>query len=359
MNKGHADTIHNSGQSDVTAEACAWIAQLETGDTTRADMEAFKEWVSRSPYHAAEMKRMAQLSLSLNQLSDMAPSLTQATQEHHKVMKGGFSQPRIWAPAMAVMLVVMGFFLTILIPDSPPETATYFTRVGESKSVSLSDGSIVTLNTDSRIAVTYSDDNRIIKLLKGEAYFDVASNKQRPFWVYTENDRVRVVGTEFLIKYVEDTFKLMVTEGVVNVAQFAFEKSTPDAEQFALITDDKLQNKAVELIAGQQIELAEQVAPEELIALVTPVSAKQQRQELSWQDGFHDFTDMALSDVAEEVSRYVPEQVIVADPSLKTLRFSGIFRVGEPKVLYEALEQSYGLDVVRVDAKTVEIRKRT
>jgi transmembrane sensor len=358
MKNNHSDSGNLSTTSVITAEACAWIAQLETGEATHADMEAFKEWIGRSPRHGAEIKRMAQLSLSLNSLSDLAPEMTIATQAQQKSVKKRVRQPLLWAPVMAMTLVVFAFVVTMMIPAPPAHTDNYYTQIGQSKTINLPDGSLITLNTDSRIAVTFTEENRIVHLLKGEAYFDVAANKQRPFWVYTEDDRVRVVGTEFLIRYIGEKFKLLVTEGIVNLAPVALDLTDPVNEQQEKITDKALEYAALSLVAGQQIELSDphiEVLQPDMIALV---SEKQQRQELSWQDGFHDFTDMALVDVAAEVSRYIPEQVIVKDASLKNLKFSGIFRVGESQVLFEALKQSYGLEVVRVGPKTVEIRNK-
>ncbi|MBU2978558.1 FecR domain-containing protein [Alteromonas sp. C1M14] len=359
MTNRHSDGLNMEAHSDITAEACAWIAQLETGDCTRADMEAFKEWVSRSPRHAAEIKRMAKLSMSLNSLNDLAPAMSEAAKQHRQVMKERRRQPKIWGAALAMSFAAFAFFAFIFMFSKPIETQQFYTRVGESKAVTLDDGSVVTLNTDSRIEVTFSDDNRIVKLLKGEVYFDVAANKQRPFWVYTNQDRVRVVGTEFLIRYLADNFKLMVTEGIVDVAKVALNTAASGEEQRVLITQSN-NDDSLSLTAGQQIVLPHQRDGAQLSAdLISLVSEKQQRQELSWQDGFHDFSDMALVDVAAEVSRYIPEQVIVTDDAVKDLKFSGIFRVGEPQVFFDALKLSYGLKVERLDGKTVAISKRS
>jgi transmembrane sensor len=358
MKNNHSENKNLNTASNITAEACAWIAQLETGDATHADMEAFKEWVSRSPRHSTEIKRMAQLSLSLNSLNEIAPEMTAATQVNQNITKSRFRLPVIWMPVMVMSLVFFSFLLTILMPSIPAQTDNYFTQVGESKTVNLTDGSLITLNTDSHIAVTYSDENRVIQLLKGEAYFDVVANKERPFWVYTKGDRVRVVGTEFLIRYIDDKFKLLVTEGVVNLASLDLDLTMPTDEQESIITNINLDKEALSLVAGQQIELNKYQPIGLNPSLIALVSEKQQRQELSWQDGFHDFTDMALADVAAEVSRYIPEQVIVRDISLKNLKFSGIFRIGESQVLFDALEQGYGLEVLRINANTVEIRTK-
>ncbi|WP_292295098.1 FecR/PupR family sigma factor regulator, partial [Marivita sp.] len=72
---------------DITGDACAWLAQLETGELTPADRDAFREWMHRNPLHVREIRRLAALSKNLNVLTGMTDSLEQANDHYEFVLK--------------------------------------------------------------------------------------------------------------------------------------------------------------------------------------------------------------------------------------------------------------------------------
>ena len=94
----------------------------------------------------------------------------------------------------------------------------FSTGKGETKVVALKDGSVVTLNTASEIRVNYSDAVRAVELVRGEALFDVAKNKARPFVVAAGDTSVRVVGTSFTVRHFDAApVQVLVREGIVEV----------------------------------------------------------------------------------------------------------------------------------------------
>ena len=94
----------------------------------------------------------------------------------------------------------------------------YETRIGEQNSITLVDGSVIQLNTDSHIQVNYEKNQRSIVLMAGEAHFEVAKDPSRPFVVKAGDGMVRAVGTAFTVRINPEALKVIVTEGKVALA---------------------------------------------------------------------------------------------------------------------------------------------
>lgn len=211
-----------------------------------------------------------------------------------------------------------------LAPALPPGAALYRTAVGERSTVVLPDGSVATLNTDSVIKVAYSGDERGVRLLRGQALFDVAKNKDKPFQVYAGDRRITALGTVFDVRLVGERVKVALVEGVVNVARVAPARSpTP--------------NQQVTMTAGEILE-----APP-TAAMV--VRAADTGRAVSWKDGIVVFDDLPLVEAVAEMNRYTNRPVGLADPKTGAYRVSGVFRTGDPERFAEAMAEVFPLDV--------------
>ena len=345
---------------DIAAEACAWIAQLETGELTAADLDAFREWMQRSPRHAAEIKRLAAASMDLNVLADMAKPLREATEDYQSIVRPGrrqtlFTRSRVATIAIAAGVVLAIGFSLLYTGAAPDEPMLVATAVGDYREVELSDGTMVKLNTDSRIEIAYDDKKRKVRLLTGEAFFDVAHNPARPFFVYAGEKYVRVVGTAFVVRLIENDFEVTVMQGRVELAETtkitgaAHRKTSPKTKE-SPAGGPAAPLAPITLKAGQSISIS---AMQKVSAIVALTERDLQR-ELSWQEGLHDFSNTPLEEVVKEMSRHSPLQIEIADPALHGLKFGGIFRTGETQPLLDALESSFGIDVEYVgDNKVV------
>lgn len=342
----------SENESNITVEACSWIAQLETGKLTAADEEAFREWISRSPRHASEIKNLAVMSKDLNLLSeayttDLAENIHRAAVSQKKSRKLFSLEPMV-AGSLAIA-VIFAFVLMFSQSNGLVEATVYTTAIGEYREFTLSDGSIIELNTDSQVEVSYDKNNRRVRLLSGEAFFDVTPNADRPFWVYAGDKYVRVVGTAFMVSLLDENFELLVTEGKVelmsNTASVVSLQQSESVNALEPIDTEQLSNKPISLIAGQSISIAdtEQTAP------VQTLSERDQRRELSWQEGLHDFSDNSLEEVINQVARYNQIEIEITDPELRELRFGGVFRIGDTEPLFDALVSAYGVQVSYVD----------
>ena len=125
-----------------------------------------------------------------------------------------------------------------LAPTLPAKSALYRTAVGERSTVVLPDGSVATLNTDSVLKVAYSDTERGVRLLRGQALFEVAKNKRVPFQVYAADRRVTAVGTVFDVRLQGERVKVSLVEGVVKVAPVAKVAARP-AQQVTMTAGEQ------------------------------------------------------------------------------------------------------------------------
>lgn len=346
----------SDNQSTVTAEACAWIAQLETGELSKADMNAFREWIGRSPKHAAEIKQLAAISNEMNVLTGMALPIDAAAKQHSSTVSVKRARPgfALGLAFSAAVLALSILFVGYLNPSI--ETFAYRTAVGESQTITLPDGSIIQLNTNSSLEVAYDKNDRKIRLISGEAYFDVAPSAARPFWVYADDHLIRVVGTAFLVSLLEDEFELMVTEGRVELAVTPVSELTVDEIETNYRLDQNQQappRESVTLIAGQSVSFTETIQ----VAFADTVSDAEQRRELSWQEGLHDFSNTSLEEIVQELSRYNGLKYEFRDPELRDLKFGGVFRIGETQPLFDALASSYGIQTSYLDDQSIQLSR--
>jgi transmembrane sensor len=193
--------------------------------------------------------------------------------------------------------------------------------VGRRRIITLADGSRVHLNTASTIEVALKKDRRLVRLVRGEALFEVAHDKARPFLVDAGSARLRAVGTAFNVRIRENVVELTVTEGVVAVAQ------TGDAVR---------RTSAPHISAGDG-------------AIIRPgaVAPTALRQRTAWQDGVIEFEGETLPQAVEEFNRYRTEPIILGDARLANIRVGGRFEVDEADKFLTALASSFPVDAIK------------
>jgi len=217
------------------------------------------------------------------------------------------------AACLAVMVTVW------LLPRGGQE---YQTQIGEIRRVPLADGSIATINTASDIDVKLAKDQRDVVLERGEAWFQVAHDRTRPFVVTAGRVRVVAVGTAFSVRREEEGAQVLVTEGVV-------EAWARGAE-----------GHKIRLAAGHQAYVGDNAAirPE-----AAPPSAVDRA--LAWRGGKVELVDETLADAAEEFNRYNERKIVIRDKQLASERFNGVFRVDDPEGFVRAVGQSLNVHV--------------
>lgn len=327
-------------RSEIDKEACAWIAQFDGADPTAADLEAFREWVHRSPRHREAIERLSALWGELNVLTELAvPRPARRSRARRTLLA---------AAATAVLLLAVG--LLWLPPDGHDAallSAAYATAVGEQRTVELPDGSTVQLNTASRLEVAFSAQERELYLLAGEAFFGVTHEPGRPFLVHVDGRTVRAVGTAFSIRRTGDALEVLVTDGVVELSRESEPGAAQTAARQVLGTVER----------GQRVRLAPRDDRRD-VQLAESVSEEELARELAWREGMLSFSGEPLALVIDEIGRYTRERIIIEDASLESLRIGGYFRAGDTQVMLETLEAGFPIEVRRMDDGTVRLRAR-
>lgn len=339
----------------IEAEAAAWIARLDRGKLSKEECAAVREWIRRSPEHYSTISRFADIWSDLDGLAEILDEVEPDTsiREVHLPPQPmiRFTPARVAAFASIIIAVVIGIFFSdggnfraVTIPASTWQVS-YLTAIGEQQTVSLLDGSRVQLNTDTAVNVDYDDLQRKVRLVKGEALFDIIHDQSRPFLVYAGTNVIRAVGTAFVVKLIEDEIEVTITEGRVEL------KSIKDDTQNRL--ENELTIASAVIDAGQTVKLNKE------IQILQEITEEEIDRKLAWREGLLIFTGEPLGDVVNEISRYTPINFFIDDPELGQLRIGGRFRIGETNAMLEVLETGFGISVNRVSNDLVYLNARS
>jgi len=196
----------------------------------------------------------------------------------------------------------------------------YQSAIGDTKTVRLTDGSTITLNTNSAIHVALTAAERRIELDRGEAFFDVAKDPRRSFIVSTGGKRVIAVGTKFsVLREAQDT-RVVVTEGRVKVEE---------------LRGGAALAPATELPAGS----IAQAGPTGV--LVKQGSVAEAETYLSWRSGYIALRDTELADAVAEFNRYNRKQLVIGDPAISRVRIGGNLRAANVDAFVRVLEKGF------------------
>jgi transmembrane sensor len=325
----------------VDAEAAEWITRLDSGELSATDYASFQEWQSRSPHHRDAVQRLSALWSELDVLKQYARPI-EALPEQHAGRSWFAALPKrsfIYAAAACLALAVVGtqFYQRQQTPS--PMVVSYQTTVGEQKAVTLPDGSTVHMNTNSRIELAYYSDRRDLKLVRGEAYFDVAHDPNRPFAVYAGHGLVRDIGTAFDVRLLASAVEVTVSRGSVELAALLHGGNSPNPKEERLGA----------LAAGQDAVFGRKV---ERLALVTNAAIN---RKLAWRNGVLIYAGEPLAQVVDDFNRYTNVKVALADPRLQNIPVGGYFEIGKDEAFYEALRNNFGLRVERRDETHVAL----
>jgi transmembrane sensor len=318
----------------VESEAAAWIAQLNGEHWSEPDQAALREWCSRSPAHREALKRLGSIWAELDGLPAMRAALeaTAPAATERRFRWNGF-----WAAHAAVLgVAVIGVSLWVALAvrgEGDRAVEFYATNVGQLQTIELRDHSTVRLNTNSLLEVTYRPDERRVRLVKGEALFEVAKDPKRPFLVNAAGSTVRAVGTRFSVRIRQDDVEVTVSEGVVALARSSNEATiirAPDARA-ALVRPNE--------IAMLRDRAADPVK-------IASVDVHELERRLAWTAGILEFDGEPLEKVVAEISRYTPVKITIADAELRQIPVGGRFRVGETQALFDVIEASFGAKLV-------------
>ena len=311
---------------EVRVEAATWIARLR--DERGPDVEAeLQQWLGESAEHQRAFKRMTQVWEQAGNIRMRARADASAT---HRP-RSRFSP---WAATAAAAVLAVITITTIYWREN-----VFTTAIGQQRIRVLRDGTQVVLNTDTRIEVNYDDRFRRVRLVRGEARFDVSKRPDWPFLVSVGDQEIRALGTSFIVRH-DNAQDLSVTlvDGRISVAPVAGNGEAP------------LQAPQV-LVPGQRLVISRHHAP------------AMDRPELSrltaWERGRVEFDATPLVNATTEMNRYTTTHVIVPDPEVAQLRIGGVFRAGDSDEFVKIVTSVLGLQADRNGADIVLSRSKT
>lgn len=286
--------------NEIDDLAADWAVRRDLGQLSAQEQAQFEAWLNADVRHLGAYGRAEAVLARLERLTGVGRDVEEP------------AETQIWTRRRAVMaaggITATAAGLGIALYPRRAESEILSTQIGQMREIVLADGSIVSLNTDSAISVSFTDSARNITLHKGEALFEVAKSKARPFVVSAGCTQVRAVGTSFTVSRLpKRPVEVLVREGVVEVKRSDVPQAPPvraEANVRALVPSDA--------------PIATLAMPEEKLA-----------RDLEWQYGRIALDNETLADAASEFARY-SEVRIVVDPAISDKTLTGLFAANDP-----------------------------
>jgi len=304
------------------AEAGVWIARLHSGARDPSVTEGLREWLAARPVNARAFELATEVWAEAENLRRVVPLVPDRSVERSRRLT-----LRIVSLAAASLAAIAATVALFISPGS-----SFSTDVGEQRTVTLTDGTRVFLNTASRLVVRYDKAARRVELKRGEALFEVAKRKDWPFIVAAGDRQIRALGTSFVVRRDGDHLTVTLMEGRVTVSP--------------LLSDERSGSPSGStLIPGQRLTFAAGRAAH----LDSPPLEKV----VAWRRGQVILDDTPLAAAAAEMNRYSSVKLLIERPEAETLPVSGLFQAGDSTSFANAVAQTYGLTVVTRQAQIV------
>lgn len=316
-------------------DAAQWFARMHSGEATEEDRRGFEAWLTADAQHGRQYRNLAYLWEAARvvpeaRLRALAEDVAAAA-------------PRTVRPwrRLGVGLVCACLLAGVVsLPDtsrplvSPLERLELATHKGERRQTTLPDGSILTLNADTRVIVRFDGEQRLVELRRGEAFFDVRHETSRPFVVDAGMGQVTVTGTRFNVRRDVETLQVSVESGSV------------------LVQSGRWWHRSEHrLAAGQQTVAHAGKA-------LDPVAPVHVGQVAAWRRGKVIFSNTPLADVVSDMNRYLRKPVMLDAPRLAQHRVSGVFSIEDPQAMIDALPAIAPVRVLRPEDGSVRIIAR-
>lgn len=329
-------------------EAAEWVVRLDRG-LAPGERAAFAAWRAADPRHAEAFARADYGWGKLGQLGAVRV-LADEADEILRHARGRHARRRAWRHAIGAIAaaVAVGFFAWSRPDEAHP--ANYQVLASTSREMKLPDGSLALLNGDSQIETAYTEAERRVRLVRGEALFTVARNPARPFFVNAGPVTVRAVGTAFNVRMGISAVEVIVTEGKVRVDDHEGKSLLTEQVADAAARSAGFSRSISELSAGQRVTVNLVEAP--VPAAVATVAPLEIDQALAWQSTRLAFNDTPLDEVVAAFNRYNGRQLTLGDPLLRLRTITGVFRADNLDGFIRLIEA--GADVRTVERSANE-----
>jgi len=354
---------------DLREAAAQWVARRESENWSKADEAELALWLNVSTAHRVAFMRAEVMWEAADRLQVLgagleregvptlqdwkaspffkhlavqyaadtpAPAEFQPASAHSEnPATEKWSAPAWRRTALAAGVVLLGILGVYTLRIALPQGKAYSTPLGVTAAVPMSDGSKITLNTESFVRVAVTTHERDVSLEQGEAFFEVAKDPRRPFVVTAGDRRIVAVGTEFSVRRDGADVRVVVTQGQVRIER----GDAPTAQSSAQLSAGSVARATASAIAVQE------KSPSEVAEL------------LSWRSGYVVLHETSLADAAVEFNRYNSRKIVIADAAVADLRISGNFRSTNVESFVELLEAGYPITVHRQEERIVLHRR--
>lgn len=305
--------MKNPDGKDLLEEAAAWFFRQEDRSLSPQEEAHFRAWLAASDEHRAAY---AEISGTWHELGSL-PHPDSSKHPPPPLARGSVFRPLSAAVALCLLLTGGAWYLDI----GTRLRAENYTAVGEVKTVDLADGSHIELNSASAVAIAYSDRERRIRLLKGEATFTVSADPARPFVVEARGGEATALGTVYNVRDGNGGVAVTVIESRVAVTAGA------DSAPVQLQHDQRVHYGDGRIGAVEQVDAAAETA---------------------WRRKKLIFVDRPLGEVIDELNRYHKGVIRIIDGSIRAKRVSGVFETSNIVGVIDALEKSFGFNDTRL-----------
>jgi transmembrane sensor len=332
--------------TDIHEVAANYVLREQSGQSGVEDQRRLTDWLQASPERLKAYEAAKQVCVAISQNSAHPEIMAMRCAALSARPRQRASRYLLIAASLAATAVGLGFLMLAQSPNfargpahvAPaqtaagnettfsPNSAVYRTQKGERSSVALPDGSAVVLDTDSAVDVAYSNIERGVRLIHGQALFEVAKQQPLPFRVHAGSRIITAVGTRFDVRLLGSsatpTVRVALLEGAVNVT---------NANRASLET--------ASMVAGEVLQ-----APPSAPMRVQPDGAETLA---SWESGVLVFHDRPLSEAVEEMNRYTMNPIVLADESSRDLRVSGVFNTRDSEHFAKTIAETFALTLHR------------
>lgn len=292
--------------SAIDNQALAWLRKQSERELDADERAALDAWLEADTRHKGAYVRALVIDNAISQA--VSDQHVHPGEDRYGLRSDGYGSARAsrrtWLKygALAAGVAILGVGMSLQSRDS---VTTLATSTGEFRRVALADTSIASLNSDSKLEVRFTTARRQVDLVKGEAWFEVAKDKHKPFVVAAAGVEVRAVGTAFGVRRFPNGAEVLVTEGTVEVWTGRARARLGAGER------SFLPYNAARITVTRQ--------PEEI------------QRKLAWRDGNLQFTRQTLGEAVADFNRYSARQIVIADRALESERIFGQYRIDAPE----------------------------
>ncbi len=323
------DSLIKPGEDKAkpTEEALHWLIALEDKPDDPEVATAFGAWLASSDdnlkawseaRHVWNVLGEANEVRATSRRSSAHPTVSASrTRQPRRRSRAGYFAASVFGVATICMAVLFQQNINIWLH------ADYTTGVAQTREIRLEDGSIAYLGADSAIDVAFDQASRSVRLLSGEAYFEVEPDAGRPFQVDAGEVDTTVLGTAFDVRMMGEGISVAVNHGRVAVA------STTATEEL-----------------GAPLEAGDWVH----VSRAGKVERGKDASDLAggWRSGMLVVKDRSVGEVVDAIGRYYPGKIVLADSAMSNQRITGVYNLNEPIGALTAVAAAHGAQVRRI-----------